>query len=66
MAGAKNVMMMTPSVPGNERADRRDTERWPGPALSRHLVAVKTGHDGCGFTGMFRRMDVVEPPYIAP
>jgi hypothetical protein len=29
---------------GDERADRGDRERRPGPTLARHLVAVQTGH----------------------
>ena len=33
---------------GEERADRRDAERGPRPALSGHLVAIEAGHDRRG------------------
>jgi hypothetical protein len=38
-------------APGEERADRRDAERGPRPALSGHLVAVQAGHDRGRFAG---------------
>ena len=51
---------------GDEGAECRDSQRRAGPAVPGHLVAVETGHDGGGLSGRFTRMEVVEPPYMAP
>jgi len=38
----------------------------PGAALPGHLVAIEGGNDRGGFSGIFTRMDVVDPPNIDP
>ena len=53
---------------GDVGADRRDGQRGPGtrPSLLGHGVAVDAGHHRGRFPGMRIRMDVVDPPYMAP
>jgi hypothetical protein len=51
---------------GDERADRRGREGGAGAAVLGHLVAFHRRHHRARFAGVLSRMDVVEPPYIAP
>src|SRR4029078_7915965 len=57
MAGAKNVITITPSVPATKEplaampsaaAARRAPRALPGASLLRHLVPVEAGHDRRG------------------
>jgi len=51
---------------GNEGTERGDPEGRAGPSFPGHLVSVQTGDDGCSLSGMLTRMEVVDPPYMAP
>ena len=47
--GAKSAMKNVADDARENRTKRRDRERRSGPPLARHLVAVETGDDRCGF-----------------
>ena len=66
MAGAKNVIMTTPSVPAMN--DPIAAIPSAGPALPCRAIwwPSKQVTTDAASPGIFRRMEVVEPPYIAP
>lgn len=50
----------------DKRADCSNRQRRTGTALLGHLVPVDAGHDRGSLARHAQRIEVVEPPYIAP
>ena len=66
MAGAKNVMMTTPSVPAMNDPSAAIPSAAPARPCRAILCPSRHVTTDAASPGMFSRMDVVEPPYIAP
>ena len=66
IAGAKNVMTMTPSVPAtNEPMAAMPSAAPARPCLAIWWPSMQVTTEAAS-PGMFSRIEVVEPPYIAP
>ena len=65
-SGAKNWRPKIPSRAGDEGSDRHQRQGCPGPSFFGHLVTVEQVMTLAASPGILTRIDVVDPPYIAP
>ena len=65
ISGARKVRSSVPIVPATKEPIA-EVARAAAPRPAGHQVALERGHDRADSPGVLSRIEVVEPPYMAP